>query len=83
MKKSLFYLVAFLMVMVTFSYAQKTLSTDYAYTVSDPYKVFDAKEKLYFTIKEKQKLSKRIDDLDTFLVGIKEEVLRRGISTKI
>lgn len=29
-------------------YSQKNLSTDYAYKVSEPYKVFDAKEKLYF-----------------------------------
>lgn len=29
-------------------YSQKTLSNDYAYTVSEPYKVFDAKEKKYF-----------------------------------
>lgn len=33
---------------VCIAYSQKNLSTDYAYKVSEPYKVFDAKEKLYF-----------------------------------
>jgi hypothetical protein len=31
------------------TYSQKTLSTDYSYKISDPYKVFDAKEKIYFS----------------------------------
>lgn len=30
-------------------HAQKTLSRDYSYTVSEPYKVFDAKKKFYFS----------------------------------
>ncbi|TGD57599.1 hypothetical protein [Flavobacterium humi] len=33
---------------VSSSWAQKTLSNDYSYKLSEPYKVFDAKEKIYF-----------------------------------
>ncbi len=47
MKKVLQLLLAIL-VTTGFAYAQKTLSKDYSYTISNPYKVFDG-EKFYFS----------------------------------
>jgi hypothetical protein len=46
MKKTLLLLA--ILVNSGFIYAQKELSKDYSYTVSAPYKVFDADNKLYF-----------------------------------
>ncbi|WP_394760063.1 hypothetical protein, partial [Flavobacterium sp.] len=48
MKKILCVLIVFLLSLQE-GYSQKTLSTDYSYKVSEPYKVFDAKEKIYFS----------------------------------
>ena len=48
MKKLLCVLVVFLLSLQG-GYSQKTLSTDYSYKISEPYKVFDAKEKIYFS----------------------------------
>ena len=45
--KKIIYVLAFTALSLI-GYSQKTLSADYSYTVSNPYKVFDAKEKLYF-----------------------------------
>ncbi|MEO8517296.1 MAG: hypothetical protein ABI426_11145 [Flavobacterium sp.] len=47
--KKLCYTVVFFALLLTQGYAQKTLSNDYTYKVSEPYKVFDAKEKIYFS----------------------------------
>lgn len=46
MKKTLL-LLSFLFCNILFS--QKELSKDYSYTISSPYKVFDAKQKVYFS----------------------------------
>jgi len=47
MKKLLLLLGMF---MLTFnSFSQKKLSSDYSYSVSAPYKVFDAGQKVYFS----------------------------------
>ena len=48
MKKILCVLVVFALSLQK-SHSQKTLSTDYSYKVSEPYKVFDANEKMYFS----------------------------------
>lgn len=48
MKKQ-FYLLTLLLITITSSFAQKTLSTDYSYKVSEPYRVFDADDKYYFS----------------------------------
>ncbi|MGH2664612.1 hypothetical protein [Flavobacterium sp.] len=47
-KKLLSIIVLFVMILNQ-SYAQKTLSSDYAYKVSEPYRVFDADLKMYFS----------------------------------
>jgi hypothetical protein len=46
--KKIFVFIASCFVVVV-GYSQKTLSQDYSYKVSEPYKVFDAKEKKYFS----------------------------------
>lgn len=48
MRKMLFALVL-LVLMFNQGFAQRALSTDYSYKISQPYKVFDAKEKIYFS----------------------------------
>lgn len=48
MTKKLFCTVVLFVLTLT-CYSQKTLSGDYAYKVSEPYRVFDAKEKIYFS----------------------------------
>ena len=48
MRKILFLLSVFVLCLQN-GYSQKTLSNDYSYKVSEPYKVFDAKEKIYFS----------------------------------
>jgi len=47
MKKILFYLLLF--VTPFYNYGQKELSADYNYTVSEPYQVYDAPKKYYFS----------------------------------
>ena len=46
MKRILYIIPLFI---INFLFSQKELSKDYSYTVSSPYKVFDAKQKLYFS----------------------------------
>lgn len=41
-------IVLLLLMVSAFGFAQKKLSKDYSYTVSEPYKVFDASDKIYF-----------------------------------
>lgn len=48
MKKQL-YLLLLLSLTINQIHSQKTLSASYPYKVSEPYRVFDAKEKLYFS----------------------------------
>jgi hypothetical protein len=60
--KKLFSAAAFLLLFLH-GYSQKTLSTDYAYSVSDPYRVFDAKSKFYFA-KGQQALAIKFDGSD-------------------
>ncbi|MEO8233976.1 MAG: hypothetical protein ABI549_01060 [Flavobacterium sp.] len=59
MKKLLCVLIVFTLSLQK-SHSQKTLSTDYSYKVSEPYKVFDAKEKIYFS-KGNEVLALKID----------------------
>lgn len=47
--KKILCLVALFILCLQNGYSQKTLSNDYSYKVSEPYKVFDAKEKIYFS----------------------------------
>jgi hypothetical protein len=47
-------------------YSQKTLSTDYSYKVSEPYKVFDAKEKVYFS-KGNEVLALKLDGKEVLI----------------
>lgn len=47
MKKTIYVLVCSILSLS--AYAQKTLSTDYAYSVSEPYRVIDADSKWYFS----------------------------------
>lgn len=47
--KKLFSVLIMSALFLQVGYSQKTLSTDYSYKVSEPYTVFDAKEKIYFT----------------------------------
>ena len=46
---------------INFIFSQKELSKDYSYTVSAPYKVFDASEKIYFS-KDNQSLAIKFDE---------------------
>ena len=46
MKRILYIIPLFI---INFLFSQKELSKDYSYTVSSPYKVFDAKQKVYFS----------------------------------
>lgn len=64
MKKKLFSFILLLMAVTTF--AQKQLSKDYSYTVSEPYKVFDADEKLYFA-KDGELMTVKIDKRDVLI----------------
>ena len=48
------------------SHSQKTLSTDYSYKISEPYKVFDAKEKMYFS-KGNEVLALKIDGKEVLI----------------
>lgn len=61
MKKTLLLLLIF---SASTLLAQKELSKDYSYTVSNPYKVFDASRKLYFS-KGNQTLAIKIDKKET------------------
>ena len=58
MKKILFIIPLFI---INFLFSQKELSKDYSYTVSSPYKVFDASEKIYFS-KNNQSLAIKFDE---------------------
>lgn len=64
MKKTLLLLLLLLQIGVV--YAQKELSKNYSYTVSKPYKVFDAHTKLYF-YKNNQILTVKIDGKEILL----------------
>lgn len=56
-----------LAVFLAFSgYAQKALSKDYSYSVSEPYKVFDAKHKFYFA-EENEAMSVKFDGPDIMI----------------
>ncbi|MFT3793735.1 hypothetical protein [Flavobacterium sp.] len=48
------------------AHAQKDLSRDYAYSVSEPYRVFDAKKKFYFSSGD-QSLAIKFDDNDILI----------------
>ena len=58
MKKNLLFVLLFT---INFIFSQKELSKDYSYTVSAPYKVFDASEKIYFS-KDNQSLAIKFDE---------------------
>lgn len=60
MKKTLF-LLALSLFPIVGSYSQKTLSTDYTYAVSAPYKVFDASQKVYFS-RNNQSIAIKFDE---------------------
>ncbi|HBC02880.1 MAG TPA: hypothetical protein DC015_01465, partial [Aequorivita sp.] len=47
MKNNLLFLL--LLAVSFFGYSQKELSADYSYTVSEPYQVYDAPKKYYFS----------------------------------
>ncbi|MGV3461412.1 MAG: hypothetical protein ACO1N9_13265 [Flavobacterium sp.] len=64
MKKQL--LLFALLLITSLGYAQKTLSKDYTYTVSSPYKVFDAQHKLYF-YKDNEILTVKVDGKEIML----------------
>ncbi|HEU0137150.1 MAG TPA: hypothetical protein VFQ50_07660, partial [Flavobacterium sp.] len=70
MKKTLLLLA--LLASAAFSHAQKELSKDYSYTVSAPYKVFDAEEKLYF-FKDGQIMTVKIDDKEIMIQKLNAE----------
>jgi hypothetical protein len=64
MKKKILLFAALLT--TTLGFAQKTLSKDYNYTVSAPYKVFDAEHKLYF-YKDNEILTVKVDGKEILL----------------
>jgi len=47
--KKLFCILMLFVLSFNNGYSQKALSSDYSFKVSEPYKVFDAKDKLYFS----------------------------------
>lgn len=53
-------------------YSQKTMSSDYAYKVSEPYKVFDAKEKIYFS-KGNEVLALKLDGKEVLIQKFNSE----------
>jgi hypothetical protein len=61
MNRKLLFLFTFLL--TSYTYCQKTLSKDYSYKASEPYKVFDAKTKFYFA-KDQQALAIKFDGPD-------------------
>lgn len=58
MKKNILFVLLFT---INFIFSQKELSKDYSYTVSAPYKVFDASEKIYFS-KNNQSIAIKFDE---------------------
>ena len=58
MKKNLLLVLLFT---INFIFSQKELSKDYSYTVSAPYKVFDASQKIYFS-KNNQSIAIKFDE---------------------
>ena len=58
MKKTILFLAIF--IIAPLCYSQKELSKDYSYKISEPYKVFDASEKIYFA-KGNEALALKLD----------------------
>lgn len=54
------------MLVLSQMYSQKALSNDYAYKVSEPYRVFDAKEKIYFS-KGNEVLALKLDGKEVLI----------------
>lgn len=63
MKKTLVLVLTFA---INFLFSQKDLSKDYNYSVSAPYKVFDASEKIYFS-KNSQSLAVKFDGKEVLI----------------
>lgn len=70
MKKKILSSILFLMAFTAF--AQKELSKDYSYTVSEPYKVFDADEKHYFA-KDGELMTVKLDKRDVLIQKFRNE----------
>jgi hypothetical protein len=65
MKKVVIVTVLYIMTLAQ-SYSQKTLSTDYSYKISEPYRVFDAKDKFYLA-KGNEVMALKFDGGDVML----------------
>ncbi len=64
--KKVFFLTIFYIMTLSQGYSQKTLATNYSYKVSEPYRVFDAKEKFYLA-KGNEVMALKFDGANTML----------------
>ena len=55
-----------ILIIAPLGFSQKTLSKDYSYKISEPYRVFDAKEKIYFA-KGNEALALKLDGKEVLI----------------